>query len=387
MEDMNLIKSQIVRAESLFTQGKAEEALALLNTLDDTGEMGGLICFALGNVYLFMGQVALAEENYSLAIHKGFVDFKVYLNLAGVSLRLNRPEQAEQHYRQASELDPTDIRPLDMICKVRLDSGNIEGAKAIADEMMQRYPALFEGFHHALGFMLLEGRAEDALAFLDGIEQRFSAHPLYITDRSNLLGKLGRAEEALRYLEEKQPFFSGENVRMLYTMARARLLVLLGDHKQAEPLLSELYTMLGDREAGFSLVGMAFERGDYPEAIRLADELTGEDAPRDPIYITMLYLRAQASLELGEQAAAHEALENIISTLDSAGDTISVEMRIMRVHALEELGRYEQAVSELDTITGLIKERGEDAPQDISAMLESIAGKRGEIAAKVGSFT
>lgn len=387
MDDANLTEHRILEARQLFEQGRQEEALAAVNELDDSGELGGLVCFARGNVYLGMGQEALAYENYNRAVEKGFVNHRVIMNLASVSLRLGRSRQAELFCRQAHELDPTEIAPLEMICELRREAGDIDGALSIAEEMMQRHPSQFEGFRQALDLFLLQKRAEDALTLLTETELRFSAHPLYIYYRAFTLGSLGKLQDALEYLEAKESCFYENSAKPLYMGERTRLLLALGRRQEAEPLLRELFTANGDREAGFSLVDAALSRQDYNDVIALTDQLTEEKA-EDAIYYMSLYLSGLARKLQSGPEAAQPAFERAAEAFGSLGSHAPTELLLTRASLYAELGRGPDAFADLDALSAQLAELQEQAdekekaaPEKLSAVLDQIAALRTEIAA------
>ena len=386
MEHIGTIEAQLARAKELSLQDKPEEALEVITALDDGDDLGGLICFARGNIYLQLGQFALADENYNLAINKGFVDFKLYMNLAGANVQMGRPHRAELLYRQAAELDPTEIFPLGMVCQLRLEAGDLDGAVAVSEEMIARHPTLIDGFRLKLETMLATGLFEDAMALLTEIEARFSAHPAYILFRAFVLSKLESPDTALGYLEERESCFFDEEARVLYAREQVRLLTLLGKFEEAKPLLQDLYQD-GGRDAGLALIVEATMRKDMQEVLRLTEELSTEDAPRNPVLVYILLYRAAAFWQIDERAQYRETLKRIMDVLREAGDELGLEMRLMRVGVLEQLEQYTEAVAELDDITTRIEEHEDTASDEIAATLARIAEKRAEVAAKMKSFT
>jgi len=385
MEEMQSVESRLKNVEELVHQGKPEEALELVNTMDDSDEMGGLVCFIRGNVYRHLGQATLADESYNLALNKGFVDYKLFINLAGLNVKMAKLGQAELYYRQAAELDPTDIFPITAICELRFETGDVEGAKTAAQEMMSRHPALFDGFQRMYDLLHLLGKADEAKELLFGIEERFSTHPLYIHYRARYLRGLQKHAEALAYLEEKEKYFFDARSKFAYDKERTQLLAKLGEFEKAKPTLNRLY-QLGDREAGFMLVGAALAQQDTQEVLRLTEELTAKDAPLDEILIYSLLYRSSAFSELGDKAAAGEALHEILTKLSSAAGPLGLEMRFMRAGVYNQLEMYAEAVAEFDSITGFLADKEEAAPEQLKAALERIAEKRAEAAAKVQSF-
>jgi len=289
---MENIENQLTRVRELSLQDKPEEALALVNTLDDTGDMGGMVCFARGNIYMQLEQFALADECYNLAVGKGFVDFRLYMNLASVNMQMDKIERAELFYRQAAELDATQVIPLSMICEMRLQLGDLNGAMAVAEEMAQRHPTLIDGFKLNLTIMLELGMYQEAMGILSEIENRFSAHPDYILLRSFVVSKLETANAAMKYLEEKESCFFESEAKLLYTQEKARL-----------------------------LLSRAVE-----------------------------FLRASAKDEY------RAALQQAIDVLNSAGDALGLEMRLMRISVYEELEQYADVIAALDTTATFLKE-------------------------------
>ena len=353
MENID-IEIKLTQVKGFALQRKLEEALALASTLDDTSDMGGIVCFTRGNIYMQMGQFSLADENYNLAINKGFVDFRLYINLAAVNMYTGKTQRAELLYRQAAELDPTEVFPLNMICQLRLQAGDLSGAIAVAEEITQRHPSLIDGFKLNLTIMLELGMYEDAKMLLLEIENRFSAHPDYILLRSLVVSKLETPDAALKYLTEKESSFFDEEAKARYTREQARC----------------------RNNAGLALIAEATKHKDMQEVLRLSSELIATDAPRSITFVYILLSRAGAFWELGDKTEYRKTMEQIIDVLNDAGDALGLEMRMMRASVYEQLEQYTEAVAALDDAAEFVK--------DNSDMLGRIAEKRAEVSAKIG---
>ncbi len=386
MQELRQTQVALRQAEELLQQNAFEQALALLDTLDTESELGGLICFIRGNVYLRMEQNEQAHLCYGEALKKGFVHEKLYINFGIVKTRMGNPLQAEMMYRQAAQLSPSDALPLNRILLLRLETGDIEGAQTVMEELMDRNPELFDGFHHKADLLLGTNRAAEALALLDGTAQRFLSHPLYVYDRCRALSKTGQDEKALDFLTAREEVFRDELMAELYKKERARLLVRLGRTAEAEPMWADLYALYGDREAGLALAASALGRGDMKELYRLADEISGTRTG-DRTHYLCLYYKALALKQMGEETASRQALLAALEEFNRLGDDrIGVELRSLRAAIRTELGQYEAAVADLDSLDALL-ERQEEEPQIKAEAQKNLAEFKQNILSRKESFS
>ena len=378
MNDVTTIENVLRQAEGLAIDGNPEEALKLLNGLDETGEMSGHISFIRGSTYLRMDQIELADEHLNDALNKGFVDFTLFENLAIVSLRLGKNHQAELLFRQASELAPAEIRPLEMIFQIRMALGDPEGGRGVATEMTRRHPALINGFVHLTEMLVLENKAKEAMDMLVEIEERFSANPIYIQFRAFTMAKLEKYDEALAYVEERESYFFDEGAKQLYKKIKSNLLLAMKRIDDALPLLKELYE-LGDRESGFAMVAEAMSRNDVEAAIKLVDEMTG-DGQNDEIYYRLLFLKATMLESSGEAEGAQTVYELALNGLKESGNVLGAEMHILRANLAARLGFKKEALDDL-TVLQEYTESLTEAPEELrSSILVPIEKMRETIA-------
>ena len=176
--DAQQIYTVMIQANDLMREAHYEEALELLNTLDVEGELAGMISFMKGSAYLQLEQDEQAHLCFGAALEQGLIHKQLYINFGIVKSRMGNLLQAEQMFRQAAELDPTDALPLNRIILLRLGRGDFDGAEATMDELMRRNPELVDGYHHQADLLLGTARAAEALELLDSVEPRFAAVPL-----------------------------------------------------------------------------------------------------------------------------------------------------------------------------------------------------------------
>lgn len=378
------IYTSMIQANDLMREAHYEEALEVLNSLDVDGELAGMVSFMKGCAYLQLEQDEQAHLCFGQALNQGLIHKQLYINFGIVKSRMGNVLQAEQMFRQAAELDPTDALPLNRILLLRLGRGDFDGAEAIMDELMERNPELVDGYHHKADLLLGTGRSEEALELLNGVEHRFSANPLYVYDRCRALRRVGRTEEALSYLDSRKEIFREDTELVLLKKQKASLLVDAKRYGEAVPLWRELYELYGDRQAGMALAAQALSENDMQTLLSIAEEMTATQTDDDSHYMC-LYYKVLALRQLGDQEGMRDALRQAAEQFDALGDTPKgVKFRTLRATIYMEVGRYEEALHDLDSLIALVRQNADSAQR--AHTLEELEGLKSEVRTRMNSF-
>lgn len=376
-------KKIIMQANDLLGQARFDEALALLDTLDQQEEQAGLVSFVRGNIYLQMEQDERAHLCYSEALNKGFVHKKLYINFGVVKSRMGKITQAEQMFRQAADLDLTDSEALNRLLMLRMGTGNWEGAEAVMEELMTRHPELMDGFHHKADLLLGTGRAQQALELLQSVAQRFSTNALYIYDLCRALGRVGRTEEALACLEGHEELFDAPLSQELFKKQKAVLLLDLGKIREAMPLWQELYDTYGDRQAGLALVTDGLYTGEWETVCRVAEEMLSYGV-EDEAHYMCLFHRAMARKYQGDEQLTREAFQAAAAEYDLLTDEkLLPKFRTLRINIRMELGRYDDARKDLEYLKHLLQKAD---PEQSRQTMEQLAAMENIINQKQNAF-
>lgn len=351
--DAKQIYTLVQQANDLMREEHCEEALEVLDTIQAEGEQAGVVSFLKGCACMQLEQDEQAHIHFSRALELGVVNKQLYINMGILKTRKGNFVQAEQMFRQAAELDPVDALPLNRIILLRLGRNDFDGAEAVMDELMHRNPELVDGYHHKADLLLGTGRVEEALSLLESVKQRFSANSLYIYDLCRALRRAGRAQEALDYLKEREPLFRQDTDIVLLKKQQASLLVDLKRYDEAEPLWQQLYELYGDRQAGMALAAQALGRQDAQDLLKIAQEMVDTQTFDDCHYMCLFY-KLTALRQLGDEAGAKAALQQLDKQLDELGnDATGVRFRSMRASVRMELGRYEEALADVNSLIAL----------------------------------
>lgn len=374
------IEESLKKAEGLSISGQHEEALILLDKLNTEGEQGGLICFIRGNVYLRKGQLESAQKWYGESLKKGYVSDKLFMNFGKLKQMLHKSDEAIDMYRQAFQLEPTDITPLNNIVQICLQWGDYQEASKNIFYMMEMFPELFEGFHHHADMLLGTEKYAEALDFLQSYEERFSSNTLYIYDKARALKGVGKLQEALDYLSDKEQKFEDTALYFMYRKMVCELQFQLGQYNEAVPYLIELFDKYDDKDAALKLVVMSFEKKEYELAYEIAERLMAISKTGRSYYIAA-YFRAIAfdALELKEKAMdAYQSFLTEIYELkecpyDLLGFRFQVEYRLRRESEMQiTLQLLEE---QLEHVAGdeEAKERVRQQIEDLRTMLQEKA--------------
>lgn len=374
-------KKIIMQANDLLGQERFDEALALLDTLEQ--DQTGLVSFVRGNIYLQMGLDERAHLCYSEALNQGFAHKKLYINFGVVKSRMGKITQAEQMFRQAADLDLTDSEALNRLLLLRMGTDNWEGAEAVMEELMTRHPELMDGYHHKADLLLGTGRAQQALELLQSVAQRFSTNALYIYDLCRALGRVGRTQDALSCLQSHAELFADPLSQELFKKQKAVLLLDLGQIQEAMPLWQELYDQLGDRQAGLALVTHGLYTGDWETACQVADEMLSYDV-EDEAHYMCLFHKAMARKYQGDEQVAREAFQAAAAQYDLLeGEKLLPKFRTLRVNIRMELGRYDDARKDLQYLKKLLEKQD---PEKIRKTMEQLTAMENIIDQKQNAF-
>lgn len=382
MEKELPVEDILKKAEKLSALGDFEEALMILDKVDVEGEQGGLICFVRGNVYSHREQWESAQKWYAESLKKGFISEKLFMNYGNLRVQLGQTAEAIEMFKQAFQLAPTDIAPLDRIIQLRIESGNTMGALGTMEQMMNSFPESFNGFHYYADMLLHTGQFAEALAFLDKYEQRFSSNALYVYDRSKALEAMNNTQEALDYLYENREAFMNSPMVSMYKKQCGSLLFKLGEFDEALPFLVELFDKNRDREAGLSLIALSFIKKEYELAYEIADrimqypghgrgylmasyykglaleQMEQMELAREAYKFFLLELAEMPENQISAELLAHRfRVEYTLGMIDEAKKTVEIFDNMLDKYENQETEEFEKAKKQLDQLRSMIQER------------------------------
>lgn len=386
MEKELSIEEMLMQAEKLSAKGEFEEALMLLDKLDVEGEQGGVICFVRGNVYAQREQWESAQKWYAESLKRGFVNEKLFMNYGKLRVQLGQRAEAIELFKQAFQLEPTDISPLNNIVQLRLESGNIMGAVATMEQMMDCFPELFDGFHHYVEMLMNTREFEKALAFLEKYEQRFSGNSLYVYDRTRALDAVDRTQEALDYLYENREKFMNSLMVVMYKKLCGNLLFKIGAYDQALPFLLELFDQNRDREAGLSLISLSFRKEEYELAFEIADRLM-QFPRRGRGYFLAIYYKGLALEMMENHELAREAYRFFLQEMEGMSrEKISPELLSHRFRVEFMLGLNDEAHKTVDAFDAMLDKYDGQESEELAKARQQIDQLRSMLQEKVDNF-
>lgn len=386
MEKEFSIEEILKRAEKLSAKDEFEEALMLLDKLDVEGEQGGLICFVRGNVYAGREQWESAQKWYAESLRKGFVSEKLFMNYGKLRVQLGQRAEAVELFKQAFQLKPTDITPLNNIVQLRLESGNIMGAVATMEQMMDCFPELFDGFHHYADMLLGTNEPERALQFLEKYEQRFSGNSLYVYNKTRALDAVDKTREALDYLYENREKFMNSPMVITYKKQCGNLLFKLGAYEQALPFLLELFDENRDREAGLCLISLSFKKQEYELAFEIADRIM-QYPGRGKGYFMAIYYKGLALEMMQKPDLARETYLFFLEELwDIPREELSAEVLSHRFRVEYTLGMNDEAHKTVDAFATLLDKYEGQNSEELAKSRQQIEELRTMLQERADSF-
>lgn len=260
-------------------------------------------------------------------------DIELHLQLAEILIETGKEDEAERLLRRAHDLDPSDVRPLDILTPL-LSPDRREELIPLLERYLER--AGPSPVHQArlADLYLMSGEIEKSVSLLIPLVQRAEVEDRAEVVVVELLESLDRADEARALLEDRAELGPPSALR--------------------QRLLGDLAAVAGDREAATR----HFER-----ALEL-------DPDRGGVYASYLLLLASGDEEESpeEREQRHERMARLAERAVPALEDRSLRQHFVVGAVLNRIGDYERAVE-------LLEEARRIAPEDRRTLYELALGQ------------
>ncbi|MEA3337020.1 MAG: tetratricopeptide repeat protein [Chloroflexota bacterium] len=130
----------------------AQDAEAILTGYEELiagagdGKVGEEAGFALAMAYRSLDRQDDARETLTTLLETNPDESKLHLALAELLLADHQLQEAQSHLQRAVDIDPADARAVQRLGRFHLDTGQLEKASALADNLMENQPESAYGF-------------------------------------------------------------------------------------------------------------------------------------------------------------------------------------------------------------------------------------------------
>ncbi len=334
--------------------------------------------------YFFAGLREKMSENYVLA-RSSFekiigIDQKndaAFFELANVSFRLNKLNEAEEYIKQAIQLRPQNKWYKQLLAEVYKRTNKLDELAVVFSELISIEPDNAAYYYDRANALFYAGKQEEAKSVYGEIEKKFGASDELSMARRRLLQKAEPADSDIVKLLEGNKADVKNYVYaaglLLQKGNTAEAMNVLKKAQQIEPdnyelnlSLADVYRTQKNNEAAFGALKKAFDQAEMPleEKIKIiaslfpalsqplvaenVNELSKTLAERNPADARVLALYGDV---LYQQNKLNDALVQYKQALKLNEQIYAVWEQVINVHTL--LGHYTDAVGVADEALSL----------------------------------
>lgn len=316
--------------------------------------------YYLGAIYATKGELEKAEEHLVRA-REIQTDGPTLIRLGRVRRDLQKPEEAEEAFRAALELDPNSAAAYEGLGKIRYEQGETEEAIELLERALELQPEA-SSLHHVLGLAYRKlgdlEKAKEHLALNKSVEVLFPDP--WVTDLNTLLKgsrlhlKAGnRAMDDGEFEEALVWFRRAVEADPEDKLAQNNLGYVLAEMKQPEEAMEAFRRALEiDPDyvvAHLNLAAALRTQGRYAEAVEHYERIHEID-PED--HLAHLQL-GTTLMEAGELERAEKELLEVLDEVPEYENAIRSQANFLLGDAAEATGRDEEAVARYQKATAL----------------------------------
>jgi len=273
----------------------------------------------------------------------------LYMRLANLLVRLNRPEEARRNYQLASELAPQSPHPLLGLARLEMSQGRLDEAESLLDGVAKTTPATRDATLEKIRLLRMKGdliaaaRLEETISFappsVSGMPDEFLTEMEQMDLSSNRLAR----NADLLLTQEKFDEAAELLTRLILDRPElARLRINLGQIRMRQQNLKAATQIFQDAVQQFPndpgcrfALGTALESG---QAWKPAAQAYAEAARLKPDYSEALYRHGRVLVQL-------QKLEEAIVPLQAclAADPVHSRARAQLIRLLRDLHRTDEA--------------------------------------------
>ncbi|MBO5238622.1 MAG: tetratricopeptide repeat protein [Lachnospiraceae bacterium] len=357
--DTNLNLGNMYAADGNFV--KAYEQFA---EVEKKVSKDGRVYFHMGNMSAKLEQYDRAISEYNAAIRAGLTDGFLFYNLGNVYEERGNVDMALRNFTKAALKAPEEPRFPVKKALLLMSDKRYEEALTVLEQVIERFPDLFEGYHFCVQVYQHLHRFEDAEKLLTKAIDMFPADVSLCLDRARLQTTMGNYKKALEMLEEIEQMDKSDVEARNICFEKGKVYLIMEDSEKAIAYFENCKQYENehqvDVESRFFLTLLYKIENDYQkmyENVKSIHEVADDTSfSKTTYYLWPLSLRL-----LGKEEEALAAYRESISVLRlmSLKKTVELDVYLLRAACHRDIKEYEKAHELVDFVTTLYPDLAE----------------------------
>lgn len=359
--------------------GEYERAYEQFSKIEQTISQTGRVYFHMGNMSTKLKQYDRAISEYNAAIREGLTDGYVFYNLGNLYEERGNTDLAIRNFTKAALKSPEEPRFPVKKALLLMYEKRYEEALPVLEQVIDRFPDLFEGYHFCFQVLEQLNRYEDAEKLIEKAIDMFPADVSLCLDRVRLQIAMGNYKQALAMLDDVEHMENSEAEARNIAFERGKIYLLLEDSKKAIQYFEVCKKCEDEKrvdvETRLFLTILYKIENDYAKmnenAKSILDVADDSSLSRVAYYLWPLSLRL-----MGREAEALEAYKESITILRliSLKRTTDLDVYLLRAACHRDIKEYSKAHELTDFIITMYPDLAE--PHFIKASIYEDAGDK-----------
>ena len=341
--DPTCVETYLNMAELYIAGRDYEKAKDILKKVFFLEKNNGEALFHLGNIAYLEGNLDEARIQYRKALESDYRNPRVAYHLASLYLDMGDPGNALFYLDQVLREDPYHVGARLRKIEILITQEKYEEPVRSADQLIERKPDTFEGYHYKFVTLLGLGRLDECRKVLEYAQHLFPRDLGFVYDQIKYYEHIEDYDAALALMDDRfrENPEDWRNIRK----EKAKVLFARQDLDAAKALLEELEQEAHDDEMCYCLMQLYGGYGEYPKAVECCQRIIGHGEEGE-YYFAALYHEAVGLEKMGEKAKAREKYQEAANRFRFAcsqypGDLI---LYLYRALCYRRLGDYDRAL-------------------------------------------
>ena len=327
-------------------------------------EKSGLLHFLYGNACFMNDEVHEGIESYNLAINEGYDGDEMMFFMGMAYEHLNDVNMALRYFHKAYVKNPSRSDYLVKKTTTLIRVGMLDNAKSSVEELIVKFPEMFDGYHIKTQLLLHEEKYEEAVAFAKAASDKFPEDADLLYDYAKALSLSKKLEDAIKVIDSAKAMKYFADAKRQFVLLEGQIFAECNNYDKAIACCNECIALEEesgfDGEARFMLMNLYLTEPDYKKAFDQAVEIVNHDA-EDLYYYAALYYRPFCTKQLGniDEARKFYKEANSIYRLATLKNPAAIDIYLYRAMCLKDMEEYDKSLEMLDFIAGLSNEIAE----------------------------
>lgn len=304
------ILSILEKAEEAIRDADFNQALFILNSIENDNKEKGRVLFDYGNIALFKKEHQKAVDYYKESMDNYYQSTAVYLNYAIALERTGEIVKAKNMYEKAlstAEENFEKQQVLHSLINFYCDHDMIQKAEKLIMELLNLFPQEYYGYHLQLRLLRKQSQKQECIALLEEKLNEFPKEPLFWKDYFEVLEEQAKFSQILHMIDENPVIM--ETIPEDALREKTRLLLMRKNREEVPGLIHTLFLEYGQKDAAFCEMILAMIEGDFVRAGTIAIIIMDSEKENKSflLYIT-IYIHVHILYVLCEGEPSKEVL-------------------------------------------------------------------------------